>query len=141
MRWAVRPVLRLIVVLGCGVTLVDLWLLEHTEDFWQWLPLALLALALAAFAFEAARPGRSARRILRATMAACVISGFVGLWQHYTGNREFELEMYPSRGGVELLWESLKGATPTLAPAAMVHLGLLGLLYGCAPRYDRDRAR
>jgi hypothetical protein len=72
-------------------------------------------------------------------MALCVVSGLVGLGQHYAGNREFELEMHPSRGGLELVWESLAGATPTLAPAAMVHLGLLGLLYAWL-RYDPDGA-
>lgn len=136
MRSKIRPLLRLIVLLGCAVTLFELWLLEHTEDFWQWLPLALLGVGLAAFAAEAVRPGTPTRRFLLASMAALVVSGFIGLGQHYAGNREFELEMYPSRSGLELLWESLAGATPTLAPAAMIHLGLLGLLYAWWPRYD-----
>jgi hypothetical protein len=37
--------------------------------------------------------------------------------------------MYPSLTGFELFREAISGATPTLAPGAMLHLGLLGLLY------------
>ena len=48
---------------------------------------------------------------------------------HYRGNAEFELEMDASLGGWQLFLESVHGATPALAPAAMMHLGLLGLLY------------
>ena len=58
-----------------------------------------------------------------------VLSGVVGLWLHYHGNVEFELEMYPGLAGFELFRESVTGATPTLAPGTMLELGLLGLLY------------
>ena len=33
-------------------------------------------------------------------MGAFVVSGVVGLWLHYQGNAEFELEMYPSLQGL-----------------------------------------
>ncbi|MFB3131882.1 MAG: hypothetical protein ACE10K_05095, partial [Rhodothermales bacterium] len=42
---------------------------------------------------------------------------------------EFELEMYPTLKGLELFWESIKGATPALAPGTMIQLGLLGWAY------------
>jgi hypothetical protein len=62
-------------------------------------------------------------------MVLCLFAGLVGLGLHYQGNVEFELEMYPSMGGVDLVWEALTGATPALAPGTMVGLGLLGLAY------------
>ena len=62
-------------------------------------------------------------------MAAYLASGLVGLWFHYSGNAEFELEMYPSLSGWSLVREALSGATPALAPGTMIHLGLLGLTY------------
>jgi hypothetical protein len=62
-------------------------------------------------------------------MALCVASGLLGIWFHYQGNVEFELEMYPTIGGVKLFWEAMKGATPALAPGTMIQLGLLGLLF------------
>jgi hypothetical protein len=41
----------------------------------------------------------------------------------------FELEMNPSAGGTQLVWESLSGAMPALAPGTLFQLGLVGLLY------------
>ena len=57
------------------------------------------------------------------------VSGMIGLYLHYRGNVEFELEMYPSIRGFELFWKSITGATPALAPATMLLLGLIGLAY------------
>jgi len=62
-------------------------------------------------------------------MLTFVVVGVLGVYQHYTGNAEFELEMYPSRAGLELFRESLKGATPTLAPASLSWIGLIGLAF------------
>ena len=61
-------------------------------------------------------------------MFAFVLVGLLGVWFHLTGNREFELEMDPGASGPSLAWEALRGATPTLAPSAMIFLGLLGLM-------------
>jgi hypothetical protein len=37
--------------------------------------------------------------------------------------------MYPSMAGLQLFWESIRGATPTLSPGTMVVLGLVGWVY------------
>ena len=60
-------------------------------------------------------------------MLLFVLSGLVGIYLHLRANIEFELEMYPSLAGVELVREAFTGALPTIAPATMTHLGLLGL--------------
>ena len=49
-------------------------------------------------------------------MALFVLSGGIGVALHYRGNVEFELEMYPSLSGLELVRKTLTGATPVLAP-------------------------
>ena len=61
-------------------------------------------------------------------MLAFVASGGLGVALHYRGNEAFELEMYPSRAGFELVRETLTGATPVLAPGSMSLLGLVGLV-------------
>ena len=63
-----------------------------------------------------------------------VAGGIVGLILHYRGNVEFELEMHPAASGLALFWESVRSATPALAPAAMIQLGLLGLVYAYSTR-------
>ena len=62
-------------------------------------------------------------------MVLCVVSGFLGVLLHYRGNVEFELEMYPDLSGWKLLKESMMGATPALAPGAMIQVGLVGLAW------------
>ena len=42
---------------------------------------------------------------------------------------EFELEMYPDLAGWKLFKDSMMGATPALAPGAMVQIGLIGLAW------------
>ncbi len=62
-------------------------------------------------------------------MCTFLASGNLGLFLHYDGNVEFELEMYPEMEGWELVWEALTGATPALAPGGMVLLGLIGIAF------------
>ena len=107
----------------------ELFLLEHTDGFWQVVPMVLLALGTLSLAAVMTRPGPAALRLLRIIMLACVASGAVGVYLHYVGNAAFELEIVPSAGGWDLFRESLMGATPALAPGAMLQFGLLGLVY------------
>ena len=125
----IRGFLLGLFVIGLGGTGVELLLLEHTEGFWQLVPLGLMGLGGAALAWFAATGGSSSLRLFQGTMGAFVLSGVVGLWLHYQGNAEFELEMYPFLQGLGLFWEAIRGATPTLAPGTMLELGLLGLAY------------
>ena len=57
-------------------------------------------------------------RLFRLAMLAFVLGGIVGLWFHLSSNMEFELEMYPTLTGLELLSKALGGAMPALAPGA-----------------------
>ena len=111
-------------ILGTGFELI---LLDHMEDNWQWVPIVLLAAGLPASIWLLLSPGFAIVRGFQVLMGLFVLSGFVGQWLHFSGNVEFELEMYPSREGLELVWEALGGAYPTLAPGAMTLLGLLGM--------------
>ena len=123
-----RRLLLGLLLVGTIGTGLELLLLGHTEEFAQWAPIAALALGTVA-ALLCIRPRPAAIRALRFVMIGFVITGAIGLVLHYRGNVEFELEMYPTRNGLELVWETLRGATPALAPGAMILLGLMGLLF------------
>lgn len=123
-----RGVLAL-VLLGMAGLAAELFLLEHTEDFLQWLPLAALAAGFACGVAVAFRPTPGALRLFQAIMAVFVVTGGLGLFLHYLSNTEFEREMDASLRGTALFWEAMHGATPTLAPGALAQLGLLGLLF------------
>ena len=124
-----RRALLSILLLGLIGTGVELLLLEHTEDFWQLAPLILIALTLVVLGWHGLRRGAASIRVLQGLMVLCVASGFVGTVQHYQGNVEFELEMYPSLSGTALFRQAMSGATPALAPGTMLLIGLVGLAY------------
>jgi len=120
-----RLLIALFVFGNLGLT-AELVLLEHFEDNWQRLPLALLGVSLGAMIWFLLRPGSPSRRGCRVMMTLLTVSGAVGLYHHLTGNIEFELELRPALTGLPLIWEALRGATPALAPGAMIQLGLIG---------------
>lgn len=123
-----RRLLLWLVVLGILGLAAELVLLEHTEDRLQWIPLVALGIGLVLSVAVALRPGRPVLRAFQAVMAAFVAAGVLGVYLHYRGNVEFELESDPALGGAKLLWAALHGATPALAPGALAQLGLLGLV-------------
>jgi hypothetical protein len=124
-----RRLLLALVLVGALGLAVELLLLEHFESVWQWTPLVLLAVVLGVGTVLAARPTRRVVRLFQALMALCVAAGVVGVYLHYRGNTEFELEREPTRHGLALFWEAIRGATPALAPGALSQLGLLGFAY------------
>lgn len=113
---------------GIAGVLAELVLIEHTESRTMWIPLVTLGFGALAVVLRLARPTRGTDRLMMIVMSAFVVSGVLGVWFHFDGNRQFELEVYPTMEGSELFWESLSGATPALAPGTMVLLGLIGLV-------------
>jgi len=124
-----RAALLGILLFGAAGTLVELLLLKHTEKLLQWTPLVLLVTVLVAVVLRFALPGAATMHLCRVIFSACVASGFVGIWQHYRGNVEFELELRATLSGWELVRRALVGAFPVLAPGTMIWLGLVGLAY------------
>ena len=125
----IRGGLAVLLVLGLIGLLAELLLLDHTEDPWQRLPIFLIIASLIIVGWHAADRRPLSLRFLQGAMVLIVASGVLGLMLHFKGNIAFELEMQPSAIGWPLIWAALKGATPTLAPGAMVQLGLIGLAY------------
>ena len=124
-----RTLLLVILVVSLVGTISELLLLEHFEDPWQWTPIALMMAALLTLGWHALDRGPASLNVLRGLMVLCVVSGFLGVLLHYKGNVEFELEMYPDLSGWKLFKDSMMGATPALAPGAMIQVGLTGLAW------------
>jgi hypothetical protein len=124
---ALRRFLLLTVMVGVVGMGLELLLIGHLEDRWQLVPIGLLPAGLVVLAWHVSRPSDGSARAVRLLMALFVASGVLGTGLHYNGNQEFELEMYPSMAGTELVRQTLTGATPVLAPGSMALLGLVGL--------------
>jgi hypothetical protein len=124
-----RRLLLALVAFGLVGLAVELVLLEHFEDAVMFVPFAALGVALAAVALDATSTTPTTAWIMRTAMALLIGCGIAGVALHYQGSREFQLEMDPAMARWELFWKVMHmKAPPTLAPGAMVQLGLLGLV-------------
>ena len=117
-----------IFIIGIFGTSLELLLLDHTEDFWQIIPLILLGVGFISFFIGSFTHLRLRWEIFRGIMVIFLLSGIYGFLLHYETNVEFEKEMYPGLEGIELFIKSMKGATPSLAPGAMMMLAFIGWL-------------
>ena len=126
----VRALLLAVVTIGMVGTAVDLLLLDHYEDVWQLPPLVMTALGLAVVAWAWLAGSANAVTAMRIIMVLFLATGAAGMLLHYNGNREFQHEMDPTLEGWALFVKVVRAkAPPALAPAAMIQIGLLGLLY------------
>jgi hypothetical protein len=125
----IRTFLLVTLTVGMIGMSAELLLIGHRETLQQQIPLLMLGLGIVAAVWHAAAPRPATVRALQITMLLFVLSGLLGVALHYQGNVEFELEMYPSMGGMELVQKTLTGATPVLAPGSMSLLGLIGLTH------------
>ena len=123
-----RATLLGLVLVSIGGLALELFLLEHTENREQLVPLVALAVAFAATLVFLFAPSHATITMFRVVMLGVVGVGVLGLWFHYRGNAEFELEMMPGLRGRDLFLEAIRGATPALAPGAIAQLGLLGFV-------------
>jgi hypothetical protein len=133
----VRRLLIGLVLLGTLGLIAELLLMEHFDGWQMLIPLVVLGLGLVVSALAALRPTPPVVRIFQGLMGAFILAGLVGLWLHYRGNEAFELEIAPATAGTALIWKAMRGAVPTLAPGALVQLGLLGLIWA----YDHPATR
>jgi hypothetical protein len=108
---------------------LELVLLEHYDDFWQWTPFALFGTSTFVLLWYGFTRRALAIRVFRTVMAAFIAGGALGVYLHYDSNAMFEREMSPEVLGWALFQEAIFGATPALAPGVMVQLGLLGLAF------------
>jgi hypothetical protein len=127
----IRRLLLLLLIGGLIGTATDLILIAHYETGWQLAPLVMIALAIAVAAWIGITGGSAALAALRIVMVVLLGTGAIGIVLHGAGNREFQREIDPTLEGWPLMVKVLTAkAPPALAPASMIQLGLLGLLYG-----------
>jgi len=116
--------------MGMGGLLAELALIAHYEDAAQWVPLVLLPVGLLALVIDYLSSSDWTRLIVQVTMVLMIAAGVLGIYFHFHGSREFQVEMDPQMHGANLVWHVLRAKSPpTLAPGLMANLGVLGLGY------------
>ena len=125
----VRLALLALIFIGVVGLIVELFLIGHYDEGWQIVPLVLLGLGFFATLAVWRWPSPTTLKVFEAIMVAFIIAGLLGVWRHYAGNVEWELERHADLSGMRLFVESVRGATPILAPGALAQLGLLGFVF------------
>lgn len=110
-------------------TATELFLLNHYEDTQQLIPLLLIAIAVVLLLSLFFKRSKLLEKIFKIVLGLTALSGLYGTYLHLIANFEFEQEMKPSATTGQLLFESLSGALPALAPCSMIVLALLGYSY------------
>jgi hypothetical protein len=125
-----RRLRRFLLVLSLfllGGTLLELWLVEHTQDFVQWIPFGLAGLGIVAILPVLLRSSRWAILFLRLSMLLLILGSLFGVYQHVWNNVAFEKEIHPNATVGQLLAKGFGGANPLLAPGTLGVAALLAL--------------
>lgn len=124
----IRRWLMIVLLLSLAGTVVELFLLKHTDGAWQLAPVVLMVAAIPVLGWSVWGRSVASVRALQGVMALLVLCGVVGVILHFRGNLGYERESNPSLSGAELYRSALLGSTPALAPGAMIPFGMIGLL-------------
>jgi len=93
-------------------------------------PIVLIGLAVVILTWHTITGHPASVRAVQGIMGLFLIAGVAGIALHYQSSMEFKLETNASLSGWALFWAVMSAKTPpTLAPGAMIQLGLLGLAY------------
>lgn len=110
-------------------TATELYLLDHYEGTLQLIPLLCIGATLVATGALFFRRTPFLFGLFQLLLGLTALSGVYGAFLHLRANYEFEQEMKPTADGWHLFVESLSGALPSLAPASMIVLALVGYSY------------
>lgn len=110
-----------------GGTVVELGLVNHTEDLVQWIPFVLCGVGLLVVVSVLVRPRGPTVKSLRVWMLLVVVGSLFGVYQHVTNNIAFEREINPTASSSRILRQALGGANPLLAPGMLAVAALLAL--------------
>lgn len=120
-----RKFLLLLAVLLFAGSLVELWLVGHTEDWLQLIPFALAIAGIVVSCLVLLKPGKITIKALRIWMAVVMLGTLFGIYQHIAGNIAFEREVDPKATTSQLAWQGLGGGNPLLAPGVLAIAAVL----------------
>jgi hypothetical protein len=122
-----RRFLLILALLLFAGTLIELWLVNHTEDAIQWVAFALAGLGLLVVLLGIFYQHQTTVRILRACMAIIILGSLFGVYEHVWSNLELEREINPNAPATEMIFKALGGANPLLAPGTLAVAAMLSL--------------
>src|SRR5687768_2676135 len=98
-----RQFLLVLSVLLFGGSLIELWLVGHTDGWIQWIPFVLSTAGAVASGFVLLKQHAVTVRLLRACMGLVLLGTLFGVYEHITGNIAFAREVDPTASTSVLL--------------------------------------
>lgn len=120
-----RKFLLLLAVMLFAGSLVELWLVGHTEDWVQLIPFVLAIGAIVLGILVSLHPTKPMIKALRIWMVIVVLGTVFGVYQHIAGNIAFEREVDPRATTSQLALQGLAGGNPLLAPGVLAIAAIL----------------
>jgi hypothetical protein len=108
-------------------TLLELWLVNHTDDAVQWVPFVLAGAGILVALIVLARPRPATVRLLRWCMLLLIVGSMFGIFEHVSNNISFEREIQPNATVNRLIWRGFSGPNPLLAPGTLAIAAVLAL--------------
>lgn len=108
-------------------TLLELTLVNHTEDAIQWLAFVVAGIGLLLTLVALVRRRRLTISLLRWSMLVVIVGSLFGIYEHVSNNVAFEREIQPNSTLSHLIWRGMSGANPLLAPGTLAVAALLSL--------------
>ena len=108
-------------------TLMELWLVGHTESFVQLIPFALSGLGLILATVVLLHERRSTLLALRVCALLLMLGSLFGVYEHIIGNIAFQTEVNPSAPAREVLVAAMSGGNPLLAPGILALAAVLAI--------------
>ncbi|MTB51723.1 hypothetical protein [Lewinella sp. W8] len=128
-RVGVQQIIAAAILFMMVGTALELYLLDHYEGTLQLIPLLCIGATLVTVIALFFRKTPLLLGTFRVLLILTALSGVYGVFLHLRANYEFEQEMKPTAEPWDVFVESLAGALPSLAPASMIVLALIGYAY------------
>lgn len=122
-----RQFLLAISILLFSGSLIELWLVGHTDGWIQWIPFVLSTAGLLTSGLVLLRSNGATVSVLRVCMGLVVLGTIFGVYEHIAGNIAFAREVDPAASTRELLRKGVQGGNPLLAPGILAISALLAL--------------
>lgn len=122
-----RRFLLAFAVMLYGGALVELWLVNHTEEKLQFVAFGLCAVGMLAALVALLSARRATLWMLRACVLVVFCGTLLGVYLHVAGNVEFQREIDPEAPAADIWRGALRGGNPLLAPGVLSVAALLSL--------------
>ncbi len=106
---------------------VELVLIEHWDEWQQWVAFGLIALGGGAVVWAARAPTPRSLRALRAFGLVVGVGAVAGIVLHGWGNAEFAREIDPGLTAMGTVAEAATGGNPLFAPGMLALAAALGV--------------